>query len=57
LEVEKGRRKPNSPLKFNPEWLKEESFIDLVKEQWVPFDPNSEDDVAVQFVCNLKKVK
>jgi hypothetical protein len=39
LEVAKGRRKPTSPFKFNPKWLKEESFIDLVKEQWVPFDP------------------
>jgi hypothetical protein len=34
LEVAKGRRKPACPFKFNLEWLKEESFIDMVKEQW-----------------------
>jgi hypothetical protein len=57
LEVEMGMKNPYSPFKFNLGWLKEKSFIDLVKEHWIPFDKNSGEPVVVQFVSNLKKFK
>jgi len=46
-----------SPFKFNLEWLKEDSFIELVKWQWIPIDFDSGEAITVQFVANLKKVK
>jgi hypothetical protein len=57
LELTKGMKNPASPFKFNVEWLKEESFTELVKEHWIPFDPNSGTPTVVHFVSNLKKVK
>jgi hypothetical protein len=44
-----------SPFKFNSTWLKEEDFLNLVKEVWIPMDRR--DRVAVQFVQNLKRLK
>jgi hypothetical protein len=41
LEVAGGSKKETSPFKFNLDWLKEESFLSLVKDTWVPFDPRS----------------
>jgi hypothetical protein len=50
-------RKPSSPFKCNSEWFKEESFIEMVKEHWIPFDPSSGEPMTVHFSSNLKKVK
>jgi hypothetical protein len=36
LELAGASRKPTSPFKFNSAWLKEESFLNLVKEVWTP---------------------
>jgi hypothetical protein len=55
--VEKEMRKPTSPFKFNSEWIKEESYTELVKTHWVPFDASSGEPTTIQFVENLKKVK
>lgn len=38
LELRGRQRKPPSPFKFNPSWLKEEGFQNLVKELWHPND-------------------
>jgi hypothetical protein len=39
LEVRKGNLKPTSPFKFNNTWIKDESFINLVKDNWTPYNP------------------
>jgi hypothetical protein len=57
LEIAIGIRKPAIPFKFNSKWLKEESFLSLVKEHQLPFDANSGVPTGVQFVTNLKRVK
>jgi hypothetical protein len=57
FEILGGPGKPPSPFKFNPAWLKEESFQTLVKICWVPFDPNGGVVAGVHFASNLKQVK
>jgi hypothetical protein len=57
LELARGTRKPVNPFKFNSEWLKEEIFMALVKEHWIPFDPSSRELVSAHFSSNLKMVK
>jgi hypothetical protein len=55
LEVAGNTRKPTSPFKFNSSWLKEEEFINLVKELWIPL--NQDERAVVQFANNLKTLK
>ena len=57
LEVARGSQKPPSPFKFNFEWLKEAIFINLVKENWRPFDQEANESASMQFHRNLKVVK
>jgi hypothetical protein len=38
-------------------WLKYESFITLIKENWTPFDQRNPLSATFQFVDNLKKIK
>jgi hypothetical protein len=57
MEIATGPRKPPSPFKFNSEWLKEESFISLVKDHWMPFDANVGAQAGVQFVENIQRIK
>jgi hypothetical protein len=51
LEVVGGSRKSMSPFKFNSAWLKEEEFLNLVKELWNPII--QEEWAMVQFSQNL----
>ena len=55
LEVEGRSKKPTSPFKFISAWLKEEEFLDLVKEIWTPLHQGDQD--VVQFARNLKRIK
>jgi hypothetical protein len=48
---------PPSPFKMNPKWLKEEDFIQKIKESWTPFDDTLNESTTIQFHQNLKKVK
>jgi len=57
LEIRKGPSMPASPLKFNKGWLKDESFINLIKGNWVPFDVQAPLSAAFQFARNIKKLK
>jgi len=57
MEIELGSQNPPNPFKFNLEWLKEKSFLSLVKEHWVPFDENLGDRSGVQFMENIHRVK
>jgi hypothetical protein len=52
LEVAGNTRKPTSPFKFNSAWLKEEEFINLVKEIWIPL--TKKNGQLTQFAQNLK---
>lgn len=38
IELKGGSRKPGSHFKFNPSCLKEDSYIQLVKDTWIPFN-------------------
>jgi hypothetical protein len=31
---------PSISFKFNPSWLDEKDFVNMVKENWMPFDHN-----------------
>ena len=57
LEFRGRRRKPPSPFKFNPCWLKEEGFQTLVKEMWTPRPQNSLEHAGVHFYQNMKHIK
>jgi hypothetical protein len=51
------KEKPTSPFKLNLEWMKEEEFINKLKEVWVPFDGSLREYTPIQFHQNLKKSK
>jgi hypothetical protein len=57
LELARGMRKPATPFKCNSKWFKEESFIEMVKELWIPFDSSLGEPTSVHFLSNIKKVK
>jgi hypothetical protein len=57
MEIAGRCKKSASPFKFNSSWLKEEDFISLVKEYWILVEQNAEEQVVVQFVANLKRLK
>jgi len=57
LEICKGPSTPASPLKFNKIWLKDESFIKLIKENWALYDSQAALTASFQFMENIKKLK
>jgi len=56
MEITLGIQKPPNHFKFNSEWLKEESFLSLVKEHWTPYDANL-GERGVKFMENIRRVK
>lgn len=48
---------PTNPFKFNPSWLKEDGFIALTKDIWVPFDSTSGSSASYQLAKNLNSFK
>jgi hypothetical protein len=57
LELRQGSSKPPSPFKFNRTWLTDDSFINLVRENWIPFLQESTLSTASHFIENLKRIK
>jgi hypothetical protein len=57
LEIALAQEKPANPFKLNPEWMKEEEFINKIKEVWVPYDGDLRESSPIQFHQNLKKSK
>jgi hypothetical protein len=57
FEFRQGPKNPASPFKFNKTWLEDESFINLVKENWIPFHLDSHQSTTFHFVENLKRIK
>jgi len=57
FEIQKGPSNPPSPLKFNKGWLQDESFKDLLIENWSLFNRESVRSAAFQFADNIKKLK
>jgi hypothetical protein len=57
LELDFGPKKPAIPFKFNTTWLEDEDFQNLVKENWMAFDPAVDPPATVQFVENIKRIK
>jgi len=57
MEISLGTWKPPSPFKFNSEWLKEEGFLSLVKEHWIPYDGTLGDRLGFQFMENIQRVR
>jgi hypothetical protein len=55
LEIAPAQEKPANPFKMNPEWMKEEDFINNIKEVWVPYDGNLREFTPIKFHQNLKK--
>jgi hypothetical protein len=52
-----GPKKSATPFKFNANWLKEDSFQKLVKDNWTPLQDSRETPAAIQFMDNLKLIK
>jgi hypothetical protein len=57
LEFRGRGRKPPSPFKFNAKWLKDQSYKELVKDIWTPFNLDEHRHAIVHFVENMKKIK
>ena len=57
FEIQGRSRKPPSPFKFNPEWLKDPSFCQLVQDLWIPITYGSRHFAGVLFMDNLSRVK
>jgi len=57
LELQKGPINPPSSLKFNKVWLQDESFKNLMVDNWTPFDRRLDGTAAFQFADNIKKLK
>jgi hypothetical protein len=53
LEIRGIPSKPSNPFKFNPEWLLDETFHNVVKDSWVPFSAYGAPAV-IQFASNFK---
>jgi hypothetical protein len=56
LEMASAEKQPPIPFKLNPGWLEEEDFVNMVKDQWEPFDGSLKELASLQFAANLKKV-
>lgn len=57
LEIDSMLEKKPNPFKLNLDWLEENSFQDMIKDCWKPFDPSSQESPPLQFQSNLKRVK
>lgn len=57
LELKGDSRKPPSLLKFNEGWLKEASYIDLIKSHKSLVDMTRGNRDVVQFLENIKRIK
>jgi hypothetical protein len=56
LEIRGIPSKPSNPFKFNPEWLFNETFHNIIKDSWVAFSAYGALAV-IQFASNFKKLK
>jgi hypothetical protein len=57
IQFEKDDLKPPAPFKFNSNWLGDEDFIKIVKEERIKYDAQAEGSAMHQFFLNLKRVK
>ena len=57
LLVKKGEKIPHCPFKFNAKWLKDESFVSLLKDTWKDYEENSLVSPSINFFEYLKKIK
>jgi hypothetical protein len=57
LEITSNERKPSSPFKINPWWLREEEYVQMVKILWVSFNGSFGESIAIQLESKLKHVK
>lgn len=57
LELNRHPKKPITPFKFNPAWLKEDSYNTLFKETWRPVRSNEPREKYYHCLENIKKLK
>ena len=57
LLIKKGEKIPHCPFKFNAKWLKDESFVSLLKDTWKDYGENSLVSPSIHFVEYLKNIK
>jgi hypothetical protein len=57
FQLELRDENPSSPFKFNPIWLEEEYFQELVRSEWKHFDGGIRVFVGRKFAVELKVVK
>lgn len=57
LELELVDPRPGTPFKFNPGWLADDEFIQLVKDTWLHYDLSKESLASEQFMVALKSIK
>jgi len=57
IEFRAKNRRVESPFKFFEGWLKDPTFIELVRKLWVKIQEESQTPTAILFVENLKRLK
>ena len=56
LSISIPEENPPVPFKFNPNWLDDEEYRKLVKENWKPIDLQPTEGYMQQMVNNLSKI-
>eukprot|EP00253_Pinus_taeda_P030670 PITA_30670 len=57
LEIQGPSKKPKAPFKFNHIWLKDPSYIKLVKDYWLAHPISGNESFARCFCRNLSEIK
>ena len=57
LQIQNIETKPTAPFKFNPAWLLEEYYPNLIGDTWRLLEENPNINFMKQLSENLKKVK
>lgn len=57
LEIQGQGNKLDGPFKLNSEWMKDDSFCELIYNTWNGLERESHIRAVVKFAENIKKVK
>jgi len=57
MEIKGGPQKPRGPFKFSSSWLKDPSFIQMIKKFWKAHPPNELGSITEGFSKNLRSLK
>lgn len=57
MEISEGPQKPKGPFKFSSYWLKDPTYIHMIKEFWKMHPPDVGGNITEGFTHNLIEMK